>query len=163
MSQRIGRVCVDSARIAPKILPCGSVVWGDGRESKSSTSRSAPEPLLVSSIRLGGVSDPFMPLRLFSWCLQSLHAQTTNGSIQGSVTDPNGAAIWEPALRRKLIPVLPKRRRRPNWHLFSSNLLPSRYAITVRPLILRNITRRRYGRNRPRYRWHFDAAWRRLR
>ena len=63
----------------------------------------------------------------------SLHAQTTNGSIQGSVTDPNGAAIPGASVTaRNLDTGLTQRTTTTEAGIYSlPNLPPGRYAITV--------------------------------
>ena len=63
----------------------------------------------------------------------SLHAQTTNGSIQGSVTDPNGAAIPGASVTaRNLDTGLTQKTTTTEAGIYSlPNLPPGRYAITV--------------------------------
>jgi hypothetical protein len=70
---------------------------------------------------------------VFLFATVSLHAQTTNGSIQGSVTDPSGSAIAGAAVTcRNLDTGLIQKTTTTEAGLYSlPNLPPGRYAVTV--------------------------------
>src|SRR5258708_12979682 len=70
----------------------------------------------------------------------SLHAQTTNGSIEGSVTDPSGGAVAGASVTaRNMDTGLTQATTTTQAGIYSlPNLPPRRYSVTLQPPNLKN-------------------------
>src|SRR5258706_10244667 len=76
-------------------------------------------------------------------CAVSLFSQTTNGSIQGTVTDPSGATVGGASVTgRNLDTGLTQRTTTTNAGIYSlPNLPPGRYSVTVEAPNLKKYSR----------------------